>query len=182
MQAIHQYMYVHFGPASSGSQSSEPPKRQEGVEVGEPIRMSITNDVESVDEQLHARPHSACFVCGQDNPNGLRIPFERQANGAMTAAWTPGSSWEGFRGIVHGGVVSTVLDEAMSKAVAASGTEALTAELRVRYRLPVQSGAAFVIRGWIVSRRKRLIEAEATLVSPDDTEHAHAWASFLTLP
>jgi acyl-coenzyme A thioesterase PaaI-like protein len=90
--------------------------------------------------------------------------------------------WEGFRGIVHGGVVSTVLDEAMSKAVAATGSEALTAKLRVRFRRHVTSGDVFLIRGWIVKRNRRLIEAEAVLTAPDGTEHAHAWASFLTVP
>lgn len=100
----------------------------------------------------------------------------------MTATWTPKPEWEGFRGIVHGGIVSTVLDEAMSKAVAATGTEALTAQLRVRYRHHVTTGNVFQIRGWIVKRNRRLIETEATLTAPDGTEHAHAWASFLTLP
>lgn len=143
--------------------------------------MSATIGVELPGGQLHARPHSACFVCGPDNPAGLKIPFQRQENGDMTAAWPPGSSWEGFLGIVHGGVVSTVLDEAMSKAVAATGSEALTAELRIRFRLPVRSGDPFFIRGRIVRRSKRLIETEATLTSPDGTEHAHAWATFLAL-
>ena len=70
----------------------------------------------------------------------------------------------------------------MSKAVAASGTEALTAEIRVRLRRHVDTGKVFQIRGWIIKRGKRLIETEATLTTPDGTEHAHAWASFLTLP
>lgn len=143
--------------------------------------MLATPGVEVSARQLRAHPHSACFVCGQDNPNGLKIPFARLENGDMAAEWTPGQTWEGFRGIVHGGVVSTVLDEAMSKAVAATGSEALTAELRIRFRLPVHSGATFVIRGRIVKRSKRLIETEATLTAPDGTEHAHAWASFLAL-
>lgn len=143
--------------------------------------MSATIDVQPPERQLRARPHSACFVCGQDNPAGLKILFQRQVNGDMTAVWTPGPAWEGFRGIVHGGLVSTVLDETMSKAVAATGSEALTAELRIRFRLPVNSGAPFLVRGWIVKRSKRLIETEATLTASDGTEHAHAWASFLTL-
>jgi len=100
----------------------------------------------------------------------------------MTATWTPSPTWEGFRGIVHGGVVSTVLDEAMAKAVAATGSQALTAELRVRFRRHVTSGEAFLIRGWIVKQNKRLIATEAALTAPDGTEHAHAWASFLALP
>ena len=121
-------------------------------------------------------------MCGQDNPHGLRIRFQQQDSGELTATWTPNSAWEGFRGIVHGGVVSTVLDEAMSKAVAATGSEALTAELRVRFRRHVTSGDVFLIRGWIVKRNRRLIGTEATLTAPDGTEHAHAWASFLMLP
>jgi acyl-coenzyme A thioesterase PaaI-like protein len=100
----------------------------------------------------------------------------------MSASWRPGPEWEGFAGIVHGGVVSTVLDEAMSKAVAGTRTEALTAELRVRFRHHVASGESFLIRGWIVRRDPRLIETEASLTASDGTEHAHAWARFLTLP
>jgi acyl-coenzyme A thioesterase PaaI-like protein len=138
--------------------------------------------IEELNGRLHARSQSACFVCGQDNPRGLQIVFERKAGGEMTAQWTPGSAWEGFRGIVHGGIVSTVLDEAMSKAVSATGAEALTAELRVRLRRSVGTGEAFVIRGWVISRNKRVIRTEAVLTSTDGTEHAHAWATFLTLP
>lgn len=134
------------------------------------------------DDRLRARSRSACFVCGQDNPQGLHIRFERNDSGELTANWTPRPECEGFRGIVHGGIVSTVLDEAMSKAVAATDTEALTAEIRVRFRHHVDTGKVFQIRGWIVKRSKRLIETEATLTAPDGTEHAHAWASFLTLP
>jgi acyl-coenzyme A thioesterase PaaI-like protein len=139
-------------------------------------------DIEESKLPLHARPQSACFVCGQDNPKGVRIRYERQESGEITALWTPAATWEGFRGIVHGGVVSTVLDEAMSKAVAATGCEALTAEIRVRFRRHVTSGGVFLIRGWIGKHSKRLIKTEATLTALDGTEHAHAWATFLALP
>lgn len=144
--------------------------------------MSASVGLELTGKQLHARPHSRCFVCGQDNPAGLKIAFRRLESGEMTAVWRPETPWEGFRGIVHGGLVSTVLDEAMSKAVAASGSEALTAELRVRFRLPVKSGETFTIRGWIVRRNKRLIETEAVLADLKGAEHAHAWGRFLALP
>jgi len=132
--------------------------------------------------RLRARPQAGCFVCGPTNPRGLQIRFETRPDGETTATWTPAAAWEGFSGIVHGGVVSTVLDEAMSKAVAETGTEALTAELRVRFRRRVTSGDAFLVRGWVVSRNKRLMKTEAALVATDGTEHAHAWAVFLPLP
>jgi acyl-coenzyme A thioesterase PaaI-like protein len=131
--------------------------------------MSQAIAIEESENHLQARSQSACFVCGQDNPHGLRLPFQRQDSGEMTATWTPDPAWEGFRGIVHGGVVSTVLDEAMSKAVAATGSQALTAELRVRFHRRVASGGVFLVRGWIVKRNRRLIEAEAALTAPDGT-------------
>ena len=130
---------------------------------------------------LRARPQPACFVCGQDNPRGLKIDYQCGDDGEVTATWTPSRELEGFRGIVHGGLVSTVLDEAMSKAVAAAGCEALTAELRVRFRRPVASAGVYLIRGWILDRGKRLIKTEAALSTHDGTECAHAWAIFLSL-
>ncbi len=133
------------------------------------------------DTPLHARPGSACFACGKDNPQGLRIRFHRTGNGDMAAVWTPETVWEGFNGIIHGGVISTVLDEAMSKAMAAAGVEALTAELRVRFRRHVVAGQAMRLRGWIISQNRRLARAEATLTGDGEAEYAHAWATFLTL-
>jgi acyl-coenzyme A thioesterase PaaI-like protein len=132
--------------------------------------------------QLTARPQSSCVVCGPDHPRGLRIRFELGADRAATASWTPTPEWEGFRGIVHGGILSTVLDEAMSKAVAATQGEALTGELRVRFRRPVQAGDELRIRGWVVERKKRMIRAEASLTGAGDEEFVHAWAAFLALP
>lgn len=144
--------------------------------------MSKAVAIEESERQLRARTQSGCFVCGQDNPRGLRLCFRQDEDSEVSAVWSPGAEWEGFSGIVHGGVVSTVLDEAMSKAVAATNTEALTAELRVRFRRYVATGGTFVIHGWIVKRNRRLIEAEAALTATDGTEHAHAWARFLSLP
>jgi acyl-coenzyme A thioesterase PaaI-like protein len=99
----------------------------------------------------------------------------------MVAEWIPEPELEGFQGIVHGGIVSTVLDEAMSKAVAESGVKALTAELRVRFRQQVASGRMICVRGWIDSQSKRMTKTEAVLSSSDGTELAHAWATFLAL-
>ncbi len=131
---------------------------------------------------LRAERQTGCFVCGQDNVRGLQIFFEIEDDGVIVADWVPSSDWEGFRGILHGGIISTVLDEAMSKAVASTEGEALTGELRVRFRRHVSTGQQLRIRGWIVRRAKRLIQTEAALTDADGTEYAHAWASFLSLP
>lgn len=136
---------------------------------------------ERTESTVHAETQNACFVCGQQNPNGLQIHYEQNAGGEVSACWTPKAKWEGFRDIVHGGIVSAVLDEAMSKAVIGLRCAALTAELRVRFRHHVRPGEPLVIRGWVVQRARRIIRTEATLTAVDGSERAHAWGSFLPL-
>ena len=131
--------------------------------------------------RLSARANSSCFACGTDNPRGLRLIYEKGPQGEMSAAWTPNSTLQGFDGIIHGGLVSTVLDESMAKAVVASGVEALTAELRVRFRRHVATGCALRVAGWITQASRRMVQAEATLTDSTGTELAHAWSSFLVL-
>ncbi len=131
---------------------------------------------------LHVRSQSRCVVCGPDHPHGLRIRFNPGLDGVVRAEWVPASEWEGFEGIIHGGIISTVLDEVMSKAVAAAQSQALTGELRVRFRSHVVSGKTYLIRGWVTERKKRLLKTEAALTTPEGEECAHAWAAFVALP
>lgn len=134
-----------------------------------------------VPSPLFARVNSSCFVCGMDNPRGLRLIFVKGERGEMSATWTPDRTTEGFDGIVHGGLVGTVLDESMAKAIAASGAEALTAELRVRFRRHIVAGNPLRVCGRITETKKRVIRAESTLTDSDGAELAHGWASFLVL-
>ena len=124
---------------------------------------------------------SSCFACSPCNPRGMQLDFHENEDGSMAAQWVPDEDFEGFRGITHGGIVSTVLDEAMAKVVAATGADAMTAELRVRVRHEVSTGIPVVVRGWIESRERRIFRTEASLTGADGSELAHAWASFLVL-
>lgn len=129
-----------------------------------------------------ARPQSRCIACGPDHPHGLRLKFHAGPDGVAEAEWTPTADWEGFEGIIHGGVVSTVLDEAMAKAVVARHSHALTGELRVRFHTHVEPGARYIIRGWVAEQKKRLLKTEAALLAAGGGECAHAWAMFVELP
>ena len=137
--------------------------------------------MEMAGDRLRVEEHAGCVVCGIDNATGFQITYTTEAPGRVSALWTPATRYEGFKGLVHGGVLATVLDEAMSKAVAATGCEALTAELRVRFRRHIASGRAFRVRGWIVKHGTRIVETEASLTALDGSEHAHARAKFLAL-
>jgi acyl-coenzyme A thioesterase PaaI-like protein len=124
---------------------------------------------------------ATCFACGSDNARGLQLKFRVDPDGTATASLVPGSEWEGSRGIVHGGIVATLLDEAMAKAVAATGCKAMTAELRVRFRQYAETGEQLQVRGWVVKHKARLIETEALLEAAGGSERAHAWAKFLVV-
>lgn len=128
------------------------------------------------------RPQPVCFACGASHPSGLKLQFHVNGDGSVIAEWTPSDIWEGYKGIIHGGIVSTVLDEAMSKAVAAAAQPALTCHLEVRLRRPVKPGESLVVRGWVVKKRKRYIRVEADLRDRLNVERAHAWATFLEVP
>lgn len=132
-------------------------------------------------EILEARPQSACFACGPKNPHGLGLRFSALDDQSVTAEWQVPPGFEGFEGILHGGIIATVMDEAMAKAVVRRGWHALTAELRLRLRKHIATGDTIRIRGWVVERRRRLIRTEASVSGPGGDERAHAWADFLVL-
>lgn len=145
--------------------------------------MGVNGELSSITsvqtERMNAPLNPACFVCGEKNPNGLHLVFQSDGNRAI-AMWTPCVGWESFQGIIHGGIISSVLDEAMSKAIISEGHEAFTADLRIRFRKKVCIGDVVSISGWVVSVEKRRILAEATITSKDGEERAHAWGTFLT--
>ncbi|MDD2763196.1 MAG: PaaI family thioesterase [Opitutaceae bacterium] len=109
--------------------------------------MTITTMVETAtaptegrrrDAQQRAHPH--CFVCGDPQAGGLGLAFRVLPDGGVAADWHCPSKSQGFDGILHGGLIATLVDSAMVHALFARGVVARTAELRVRYRHPVRAG------------------------------------------
>ena len=84
-------------------------------------------------DAIEPRRQSSCFACGERNPHGLGLRFVTAIDGSVLANWRLRDLHEGFAGIIHGGIVSTVLDEAMSKAVAAGGEPGMTCRLEIRH-------------------------------------------------
>lgn len=132
-------------------------------------------------DHLAALPNARCVACGLENPRGLQLRFSPDGPRAVTAPWTTSPEWAGFQGLIHGGIISTVLDEAMSKAVATMGWQALTCELRVRLRRRVPPYESLQVRGWVAEKRRRKVLTEASLCDQGGVERAHAWGAFLVL-
>ncbi len=108
-------------------------------------------------------PHThSCFVCGESNPFGLRLRFETDGRIVQTR-FVPRAEHIGFKGVVHGGLIATVLDEIMVWACAVPTRKfAYCAELTVRYLQPVVPGEEVVVTGELVANRKdRIYEAKA---------------------
>lgn len=158
-----------------------------GSEPTSQMRADYHRDTESFPSgQLARRPeprrivqvNSNCFVCGRHNSSGLHLTFEYGPKG-VEATWLPSEAWESFQGMVHGGIIATVLDEAMSKAIMARGWQAFTVSLNIRFHSRTCPGERLTVHGWIVERRKRRILTEASLLTDMAIERAHAWATFL---
>lgn len=122
--------------------------------------------------------YSHCFVCGDKNESGLKARFFQDGDKARTEL-TADEKFEGYRGIYHGGILSSLLDEVMIKAILAQDHFVVTAELTVKFLKPVTTGQPLVISGWIVQNRRRLFVTEGVAESPEGTVFATAEAKYI---
>lgn len=109
-----------------------------------------------------------CFACGTKNTHGLKLKFQYLQPGTCRAEFVPEQKYQGWKGILHGGIISTLLDEALAHAAggAAGGggaSGAVTAELTVRFKRPVPIGSKLILTGWVLKDNVRMVEAESEI-------------------
>jgi uncharacterized protein (TIGR00369 family) len=110
------------------------------------------------------RDNQRCFVCGRDNPAGLGVDFEiDRERRSISTKFTPSDIYQGYEGIVHGGILSTLLDEAMAKLTVSLGIPAVTAEMTVTFKAPAAPGEELFVSGRLTHETRRLIRAEAKI-------------------
>lgn len=120
--------------------------------------------------------YNKCFACGKDNPIGLKLKFYQEGELAK-AEFTPGELYQGWPGIVHGGILCTILDEAMGYAVIFNGIWSyVTARAEMRFRNQARIGEPLIITGSVDKKAKRLIWTSATIVRQDGTSIAESTA------
>lgn len=129
------------------------------------------------------RSDHGCFGCGDHNPHGLHLRFEPLGDDGVTAAFTPQPVHEGFAGVVHGGIVSTLLDEAMAWSTYRLEAWSVTVQISVRFRRPVEVGAPVRVEARVVGDRGRRLDTHGEVRRADDgTLLAEADAVFLRVP
>ena len=125
--------------------------------------------------------YEGCFVCGDKNPDGLRIPFYYDGDRAV-ADYVASGKFQGYPGVFHGGLVATLLDEIMAKAVLARQRYCMTAEMSVRYKQAVPVGEKLQLVGWVTAARGRLLETQGEIRGAGGLVYATATGKYLEAP
>jgi uncharacterized protein (TIGR00369 family) len=128
------------------------------------------------------KDNQRCFVCGTKNALGLQLKFKMDAERLQAESQVNfPHHFQGWANVIHGGLISTVLDEAMVKAAAASHINCVTAEMTIKFKKPVLPDTAYEVQGRIVARKKPILLAEGSLRDKNQTLLASASAKLFVI-
>lgn len=122
--------------------------------------------------------YTHCFVCGDKNQHGLKAKFFFDGEKAFTEL-TADESFEGYRGIYHGGVIASLLDEVMIKALLAQDMYVVTAEMTVKYLKPVLTGTRLTFTGKLIKQKGKLYFTEGSVADCEGTIYASATGKYI---
>jgi uncharacterized protein (TIGR00369 family) len=134
--------------------------------------------------ELRKQPNSLhCFACGLENTFGLQIHFYDNGIDEVRAEYTVPDHFQGYPGIVHGGIVATMLDELLGRSVMAKDPTyfMVSAKLTVRYRKPVPIGQPLHLLGKVLRRKSRISTSIAEIRLSDGTLCAEAEGTLVHL-
>ena len=120
-----------------------------------------------------------CFCCGRKNPDGLQLNFELVGERKIKTQYTFPKKFQGFKDIVHGGIIATVLDEVMVNLAYRLGIMAVTASMEIRLKRPARVGQTITFYGEIGNSAKRLVEAAAQAYDAEGALVAEATAKLM---
>ena len=107
-----------------------------------------------------------CFVCGPRNPIGLKLDFHFDGK-TISTEFVPLKEHQGYMNIVHGGIISTLLDEVMVKLAIEMGMPAVTAQMDIRLKKALNIGSKITVSAEITKDSKKIIESYAKAVTDD---------------
>ncbi|NLG72434.1 MAG: PaaI family thioesterase [Chloroflexi bacterium] len=125
-----------------------------------------------------------CFVCGVKNPVGLKMVFEQTGPGEVSAVITVPEHFEGYPGVVHGGITAAMLDEAACRVYMNEDPPRFlfTARLEIRYRKNVPTQTPLRLVGKALKDRGRTVTAHSALYLEDGTLLAEGEALMVDVP
>ena len=119
-----------------------------------------------------------CFVCGTANPQGLGVVFFDDGNEVWTEL-VPADHLQGWPGVLHGGIVSAVLDETIGRVAFLHDRWVQTGELTIRFLRPAPLGKTLRATGRLVRDQRRIMKMEGELVVVESGEVVGPWRGYL---
>ncbi len=124
---------------------------------------------------------NACFVCGRENPHGLKLDFF-EVDGRVETTFTPRTEHQGWPGFVHGGILFTVLDETIGRVGFTIGAYVMSGRIEIRYREPAPIGETLRVVGTLVRDRGRALELQGFAQLSNGTVVAEATGLYMRVP
>lgn len=123
-----------------------------------------------------------CFVCGRENPYGLKLSFDLDTSRhTVTTRFVPERWHQGWKNRLHGGILSTIMDEVMVNAAYLTDMPAVTGEMSFRFREPLDTRQTITVTGRLVEIRAKFIKAESICRLDDGTTVAEGTALLIRL-
>ncbi len=123
------------------------------------------------------KKYSQCFICGDKNPFGLNVEFY-QKDQRVVGEYVVQDHFQGYKNVLHGGILSALLDEVMIKSILAQDILTLTCEIKVRFKKPVKIGQKLFLEGWATENKGRILAAEGKIKDEDGGVVAAAEGKF----
>jgi len=132
---------------------------------------------------MKKQPNSRmCYACGVENPAGLHLHFYEDDDGRVVVHFTPADVYQGYPGALHGGIICTLLDETIGRALLRDDYWAVTGKLEVRFRKPVPLGKPITVVGEVTRASRRAVEGHGEIHLADGTVAVEAKALYVRLP
>jgi acyl-coenzyme A thioesterase PaaI-like protein len=132
---------------------------------------------------MEKQPNSRmCFLCGLDNSIGLKLAFYTDDEGRCIAHFRPCEEHQGFPRHLHGGIISSLLDETMGRVLVPQNVWAMTGRLEIKFRKPVPLDQELTIVGELTRSRSRAYEARGEIRLPDGTLLVEGSGMYIRIP
>jgi uncharacterized protein (TIGR00369 family) len=125
--------------------------------------------------------NNRCFCCGEANERGLKLKFDYPSEGKARTTLSIPSHLSGWQDMVHGGLLSMLLDETMAHACLSGGFFAATAELSVRFLKPVKTGETVSVEAQVTQKRSKLMETRGMIKNSAGEDVASGSGRFISV-
>jgi acyl-coenzyme A thioesterase PaaI-like protein len=107
---------------------------------------------------MKLKKDTSCFVCGEDNKDGLQLRIERDGDKGVKTKFVADNRYRGWANYLHGGVIGLIFDELLGWNARYLGYDAMTARMEIRYRRPISVGSRVIFQGTVEKESNRILE------------------------